>query len=328
MKLRFIFFALLGASTLSPINAQAQNLPFKKVFIWGCKMGTHTHGYIHYAFNRAFKHMGFDTYWLDNKDDISRMDFSNSLHISAGDNDKNMPLRDDCRYILHNCDGNGCHQKYSESGIAVILQVYTHDMLTRTKDEREKFIFYDLKNRTIYMPWATDLLPHEIDAIKQQLPNIKKDNTAYFIGSVWGTEQGNYNQVNTFYKACQALNIPFKCTNCSQEEHIKLIQHSYMAPAIQGQWQCEKGYIPCRIFKNISYGAMGITNSKAVYDLFDGKIIYNPDCYQLCIDAQKRLQTLKIEEIYELMDIVKEKHTYINRINHLLKFLDEVKPIE
>ena len=34
---------------------------------------------------------------------------------------------------------------------------------------------------------------------------------------------------------------------------------------------CHKsiGYIPCRIFKAISYGCLGITNSKSVYDLFD-----------------------------------------------------------
>ena len=46
-------------------------------------------------------------------------------------------------------------------------------------------------------------------------------------------------------------------------------------------------------------------------------------CYQLFYDAKKRLETLKIEEIYELMDLVKEKHTYINRINTLLDFFDK-----
>jgi len=98
-----------------------------------------------------------------------------------------------------------------------------------------------------------------------------------------------------------------------------------LAPAIQGAWQCKVGYIPCRIFKNISYGAIGITNSKAVYDLFGGKIVYNEDTYQLCYDALDTIKNMDINELYELMDFVKEKHTYINRINYLLWFLGEVK---
>ena len=33
-----------------------------------------------------------------------------------------------------------------------------------------------------------------------------------------------------------------------------LIQESIIAPALQTDWQVEHEYIPCRIFKNISYG--------------------------------------------------------------------------
>jgi len=45
--------------------------------------------------------------------------------------------------------------------------------------------------------------------------------------------------------------------NKSIEENMKLIQESIIAPALQDSHQINHEYIPCRIFKNISYGKMG-----------------------------------------------------------------------
>ena len=100
-----------------------------------------------------------------------------------------------------------------------------------------------------------------------------------------------------------------------------------MAPALQGKWQCDVGYIPCRIFKNISYGQPGMTNSKTVYDLFKGKILYNSNPSKLFRDAQEYLKKMTLQDLYAQMDFVKERHTYLNRINHLLNFLHLIKPI-
>lgn len=97
-----------------------------------------------------------------------------------------------------------------------------------------------------------------------------------------------------------------------------------MAPAIQGEWQCRQGYIPCRIFKNISYGQFGITNSKTVFDLFGGNIIYNTDTYQLFMDAEEYIRNATIEDLYKQMDFVRDNHTYISRINCLLTFANMV----
>ena len=36
---------------------------------------------------------------------------------------------------------------------------------------------------------------------------------------------------------------------------------------------------------------------------------------------KKKLNSMHVNELLELMDLVKEKHTYINRIQKLLEFL-------
>jgi len=131
-------------------------------------------------------------------------------------------------------------------------------------------------------------------------------------------------EIVPFQQACIDNGIAFNhITNVSMEDNQQLIQSSYMAPAIQGAFQCEKGYIPCRIFKNISYGQWGITNNQTVYDLFKGKIVYNVNTSQLFYDAQHYINNASLDDLYALMDFVKNKHTYINRIETLLAFMEK-----
>jgi len=84
---KVLFFLVL-------ITFQLQS--FEKVIIWGHKLHSHTHSYIHNAFYIAFKHMGYETYWFDDKDDVKKFDFSNSLFLTEGQVDKKIPLREDC----------------------------------------------------------------------------------------------------------------------------------------------------------------------------------------------------------------------------------------
>jgi hypothetical protein len=81
------------------------------------------------------------------------------------------------------------------------------------------------------------------------------------------------------------------------------------------------GYIPCRIFKNISFGQLGITNSKSVYELFDGNLIYNDNEYELYFDALPHLKNYDL--IKTQMSYVKDNHTYIDRVKSIIKIYNK-----
>lgn len=304
-------------------------LKIDKVVIWGHKLHSHTHSYIHWGFYRAFQHMGYDTYWFDNRDNVASFDFSHTLFITEGQVDERIPLRDDSTYILHNC----ALLKYKNllnASRCIIMQVYTHDVLARNDKRIDDFIHIDVDNKVIYQPWATDLLPHEIDEIKQKIQNVspwKGSRQINWVGTRCSGQFGNDNQLNPFIRACTEAGINFssRCASVTTQENIDLIQKSVIAPAIVGKWQEEKGYIPCRIFKNISYGHMGVTNSRAVYELLKEQVIYNSDTYQLFHDAMAWYQNPDYDQLFALMDLVKEKHTYLNRIQHLLNFLETLQ---
>lgn len=315
-------FILIMLMTLS-LSAGIERID--KIVIWGHKLHSHTHSYIHHAFYRAFEAMGYPTFWFDNNDSIEEYDFANTLFLTEGQVDANIPIRDDCLYIIHNCT-NSKYLPLLNAGKCIQLQVYTDQVLAYQTEEIAKCIHYDVPGKTVYMPWATDLLPDEIDAIKQRMPMNQNSNKIYWIGTVGDGYFGNINEINPFKQASQDAGYEFIAQggNVSPEDHQRLIGSSYMAPTIVGKWQFNVNYIPCRIFKNISYGQMGITNSYRVYDLFEKKIVYNPDTYQLFFDAQEALKNVTQSQIFELMDFVRDNHTYINRIETLFDFFERV----
>ena len=298
---------------------------FEKVIIWGHKLHSHTHSYIHNAFYIAFEHLGYKTYWFDDNSDVRNFDFKNSLFLTEGQVDKNIPLRNDCLYILHNCGSK--YKPLHEKNRCLTMQVYSDSCL---KDNSciqiAPCIYFTNLGKTLYMPWATDLLPHEVDQMKAKIRSINKNKIMYWIGTANDGTFGNIDVIKEFENASKRFGIRFKFINpwskpVSVEDNIILTQKSFLAPALQGKWQVSAGYIPCRIFKSISYGQMGITNSYRVYELFDKKIIYNPDPYQLFFDAKNYCEKMNPEDLENLMDFVRDNHTYINRIKVLFDAL-------
>lgn len=305
---------------------------FERVIIWGHKLHTHTHSYIHYGFYKAFKHLNYDVYWLD-EDDIhskcySNFNFDNCLFITEGQVDNFIPINNSNIYILHNCN----IEKYKDIDKKFNLQVITKSDLERYKFDKIDIASY-YHSDLLMMCWATDLLPGEINKniLKVKTNNIKSKNILNFVGMPiypWDEVLKWCNNNGITYNSFGGFNH----TNVSSDVNMKLIQESILAPAIQEPWQVKNGYIPCRVFKNISYGKMGLTNNKFVNEfLFNEKLLYNEDIHKLMrmgiefnnnisLEANKKL-------LLELMENVRDNHTYINRVNSIIKFL-EIKLLE
>lgn len=306
------------------------NNNIKQVVIWGHKLHSHTHSYIHYGFYNTFNYLGYKTYWYDCNDNIELNNFDNTLFIVEGQVDENIPINNNSYYVLHNC----MDPKYKQipTKNKIILQVYTYDADRRwgaTKVPNSKCSFYS--GDCLWQPWATDLLPFEID---NNIKNIENSTETK-------TENNHKNKVNfigmmnppwnNFRDACIQKGLEFEYyggflddKKVSSEENMNLIKESLIAPALQSQWQVDNGYIPCRIFKNISYGKMGITNNEVVYKLFEKKILYSTSIEELLemgIEFENKVDKNTI--VIELMKDVRDNHTFINRINTILWFLEK-----
>lgn len=295
-----------------------------QIVIWGHKLHSHTHSYIHGSFYKAFNYLGYKTLWLDKSDDISNINFENTLFFTEGQVDTNIPLRKDCYYVLHNCDNN--KYRLIDKKNKITLQVYTHDVINKHGGKRiEEHDGCYFTDDCLYIPWATDLLPEEIDINIEKVRNnkINSDYELIFIG----TPTHEWEKVNTF---CKKVNIKYKqiggfSANVDYEQNMKLIQNSILAPSIQTKWQVENGYIPCRIFKNISYGKMGLTNNPTVYELFKRQIYYHPEIVPLLLIGlrfEKLRPEYKNPILIKNMEYVRDKHTYKNRIEVIFWFFN------
>lgn len=295
-----------------------------KMIIWGHKLYSHTHSFIHYGFYRAFKYLGYETLWLDDNDDVSGIDFSNSIFLAEGGSSKKMPLLKDCMYILHNCPN------YEGIGKSINIQYLTYQSVTY----QEVSHGITFKDGCLYFPWGSPLLPYEFNEFNLRRTRLKG---VYFIGTVNPRNIGNFENIEKFATICTQKGHVFYAgggyTGKVKESHItylngiiketdqkKYYQKAYMAPAIQGDNQLGNGMVPCRLFKAISYGNDGISNNSLANDLFNGQLVYNPDCTQLYLDAEKCVGT-NMERRKYLFNLVRSSHTYINTINAILKVL-------
>lgn len=327
-----------------------------KFLIIGHELHSHTHSYIFNGIYRALKYMKYEVDWIYNDEQINKIkseEIKYNLIITELYYNKNIPIIKDCIYIIQ--------QPFLEQFYNVKLKLKKYYPKSKHIWNVENFPYYITDNymdqilkdistnniilwrpylvnnnnynckfnydkyKVISTPWATDLLPEEINKNIENLKDIKSKNISNFIGMHLehndilkeNLKKYNINYVNyggTFNKDSNK--------NKSIEDNIKLIQESIIAPALQSNWQIENEYIPCRIFKNISYGKMGITNNKAVNKLFDNKLIYSKDIGELVkkgLEFEKKED--KFDKIKELMIEVRDNHTYINRINFILDLL-------
>jgi hypothetical protein len=321
-------------------------MKYSKVIIWGHPLHSHTHSYIHEAYYRAFKYLGYDVYWFDDNDYPEDFDYEYSLFIGEGFADKNIPINKSSCYCIMYCPSPKKYQnvgRYIDIRMAAVdfkdhIQEYTLDESNVVKvgpacyfEEKTNntieiindYVDYEIEDfDKFYVSWATNLLPHEIN---EEDIYHERENKIYYLGTI--SSHGvceNYSNFIPFIEACQKNNIEFIHNNfwsnpLTNEKVIELTKKSLLGIDIRGPQHIKQKLLTCRVFKNISYGHLGLTNSKEIYNEMDGNCVYNPDTMQLFYDGIQNKKNYKL--IKSGLTFVKENHTYINRVNSLLKIL-------
>lgn len=319
-----------------------------KIIIWGYPLHSHTHSYIHAAFYKTFKHLGYETYWFHDQEYPEEFDWNDCVFWTEGFADKNIPLNKTSTYFVHVCPDPA---KYINAGVKKFIDVrYNHlwhkdhvydYTLDKSKVEKVGPCCYlqPKKNRRVqvlndyhqywiedydkfYVTWATNYLPEEFNLDDIDYP---REDKIYFSGNI--SAQGrceNYSQFKPFIDECNKNKIEFIHNDpfanpLSEEEVILRTKKSILGVDIRGPEHIRNGYVPCRVFKSISWGHLGTTNSHEVFKELEGHCIYSPDTSMMFYDAmEKRLDK---DYIKESMLYVKDNHTYVNRIKSIMSIV-------
>lgn len=323
-------------------------MKYSKIVIWGHPLYSHTHSYVHEAYYRAFKSLGYDVYWFHDDEYPKDFDYKNCLFIGEGFADKNIPINDTSCYLIMYCPSpikyNGA-ERYIDIRMSAIdfkdhIQEYSLDKSIATKLGPACYFVPRTSNKVrvnndyhdyeiddydkLYISWATNLLPDEFE---DEDIYLERENAIYYCGTI--SAQGvceNYSNWVPFLKACQENNIKFSHNDpwanpLSMGDVINRTQSSILGIDIRGPQHLKQGLLTCRVFKNMSYGHLGLTNSPAVYEELDGNCIYNDDTEQLFYEGMRNRENYDL--IRTGMQYVRENHTYINRVNSILSIFGD-----
>jgi hypothetical protein len=297
-----------------------------KFIIWGHKLHESTHGYIHNSFKKTLDFLGYETYWIDHRDDISSIDFSDAVFIVERSRSHGMPFLKNCKYIAMSFTDED-FEKNEIPKENIIHHRHHCDIIDpdtfehKNVEKIEELSYWNDENRILYQAWATDLLPFEID---HENPIKFNKNSKYlnYIAMLseetlwWATQFASHISDN------HGSEFTVYTQNASDEENKKLIQESLICPDFRGDWHLRCGYIPCRIFKNISYGRICGTNSPWVKQYFRDYVVFGgtpKTLYENLLDAEINQKV----NMKEAMIYVKENHTYVNRIQNIVKLFGE-----
>jgi len=319
-----------------------------KIVIWGHPLYSHTHSYVHQGYYKGFKSLGHEVYWFHDDDYPEDFDFSDTLFIGEGFADKKIPINDTSTYFImylpdprkydgakrlvdvrltavnfkdHIIEWSFDKDVYQSKGPSVWFKPKT-DEIIRMKNDYIDVEIPDYDKMCI--SWASDLLPEEINFDDMYM---ERENAIYFCGTI--SAHGvceNWSNWEPFIEQCSENGIDFHCNDVwsnplSFDEVRRQAQKSILGADIRSKEHVKQRLVTCRVFKNVSYGHMGMTNSEQIYQEMDGNCIYNPDPAALFHDGMANRENYNL--IRQGMQYVKENHTYINRCKSVLQIYEE-----
>jgi len=258
--------------------------------------------------------------WLDDrKSSVSRVQ-RGDLVLSVGIASAHLPMLEGVYYCLHNFD-DSVHRRL-DPAYNLRLQVYT----IHAEHEGRKWdavTVFDQQKGVLYQPWGTDLLGNEFcQPIHSRIKSM-----SFWVGSVWDNEQkqGNVIQVAEMKRALRKNGIIFiPLRGVPDVLHRMLIRLSAVAPAIGGKWQVDNDYLPCRMFKNISYGQLGISNIRKFRELFGDEISVHGSTIDELIDSSLSIRELTRREMIAAQQEIVLRHTYVHKLKNILIALELV----
>jgi hypothetical protein len=276
--------------------------------IWGLRTQRHTHRYIHHHFHRTLEKLGLPVLWVEDSARNAGSISGDDLVISVGTAGTHLPIVADAYYCLHNFEGS-FHERIA-SNHNIRLQVYTNGA-SLLAEKWDTATFFHRPTRTLFQPWGTDLFAEEFEK-----PTFRRWPFVFWIGTVWDNSlhQGNRREINRLKAALKPHGLRFVALRHIPDRiNVFAVRHSRIAPAIGGQWQVENGYLPCRMFKNISYGQLGMSNISEFHEILGDSGLLGNDIGDLVEKALALSESEYKQRVLEQQAHI-VNHTYVNKL--------------
>lgn len=261
-----------------------------RVVVWGLRTSKHSHRYIHSGWYRTLRDAGYEVRWTDDRPGAADALTPGCVVLSVNVASKHLPIRPDCRYVLHNIDVAQVTAHLYVAPPVLQLQVWTRDASGPPLEPGLPCVQYDEAQQKIFQPWGTPF--PETSWVREPIPTgLRRE---FWIGSIWnnGLNQGNAPAIARWRDALHHVDVRFSKVPRGWPDtpgaYGWLVRHSALGAGIVGDWQSDKQYLPCRMFKNLSFGALPVGNNHGYSALFGDDAVVSLDFEVLAQDALGR----------------------------------------
>jgi hypothetical protein len=293
---------------------------YGRVVLWGLTDGYDSFRHIHRHFAHALERLGKEYAWADDVEENRVLIRPGDLvfAVDVASHNLGLPVAG-ASYVLHNFSaGHDVWHGIDHSDV-LRLQVYT-SAAEAYGVEWEPGRRYDRAARTLFQPWGTDLLVDEFNA-----PVFRGESREVpFVGTIWeGDGQGNVHAIKELREIVDAHRLVFRhLVHVSDEANVAAVRTARIAPAVAGAWQVEQDYLPCRVFKNVSYGALAVTNVPKFRELFAGCFAGRGSIGQIVTEVLG-LSAAEYLELVHAQQAVVSRYTYRQSLEAIDRALEE-----
>lgn len=294
------------------------NLPWQKVVLWGATVSLDSSRHIYRAYFEALRKLGTPVVWVADEP-ASREQIGPGCLVHAWDiwGANIGEAKPGVDYFLHNFDVSHPLIQSVAPEHLVRLQVFTDGV---AGEQWDTFRWWLKEGHVLFQPWGTNLLAEEfLDPVFN--PNARE---CAFVGAVWDDGGlGNAAAIPELEELLRRRGLHFEHhTQIGEQEMVRAVRSSRFAPAFAGGWQVEHNYLPCRVFKNVSYGALAVTNVARFAELIPGTFT-GPT--ETIVNEALRLKG------HQYLDLVREqqrgaaKYTYRESLQAVARAFEEAR---
>jgi len=292
----------------------------KKIVIWGYPPDTHTHSYIHLGFAKAFAYLDYDVVWCDNDPDYAD-EVKDSIVLTEKNCMSHLPIEKSSQYFIHNlADDFKKHEGDNIHNLLVYHEGYDWGVDWQCIDD---WSWYDKDTKTAVIMWATDLLPGEVEE-KIPVPYDADRTDINYVGSLDGGYLQKFSAVSNSHGKRFVVSGGYGPSSkgfVDSKQLTKLVKDSYLNFDFRPECHLKNGYVPCRIFKNMSYGCWTGTNSEKILKFFEGRVTACEDLFELYLKTEEDSKKATTDVLRDNQDYIRKNHTYVNRVNSLMSVL-------
>ena len=293
---------------------------FSEIVIWGLRLRPHTHRHIHRGFYDNLTALKLNTRWVEDAPGVSLK--RNSLVFCVDVASRHLPFEPSSTYVAHNLDLKDRFGRSPDQSLS--LQVFTNSS-TGTPDDHGSVAKYELNSRTLFQPWGAPTLT----IVRRKTCRAHQPLVEHFVGSVWDNElgQGNMAQIDLYERELAEFGVRLKRHGrrflspfgVSEQSNRRLVSESRLGATVVGNWQRDNAYLPCRLFKAVSWGLPPTGNARIGLP-FPRSAIERPKIESLVHDAINECESSRMERHRTATDEL-VNYTYQTALNRIARAL-------